>query len=213
MEILSHSERTRHSERSEESQLQKDVSPTAQHDRQTDELFSALDANGVILFSKKGDSYRFSFTDQSGKTVILQPEDALSIFRAEREEKCFEVGDSFYALYEKAKNDSGIVRKSKTNSKTAQEAQGVLQFIKSRAQNESDREYISSVMKVLSLDSLPLYYQKQIKNADASSKNAVQEIRDIVPEVYLESLIEKDNKVGAEPETILLAEELTEEHK
>lgn len=68
-------------------------------------------------------------------------------------------------------------------------------------------------MKVLSLDSLPLYYQKQIKNADAGSQNAVQEIRDIVPEVYLESLIEKDNKVGTEPETILLAEELSEENK
>ncbi|MBR0098994.1 MAG: hypothetical protein IJP90_04695 [Treponema sp.] len=64
------------------------------------------------------------------------------------------------------------------------------------------------MMKVLALDSLPLYYQKQIKNVDAASQNAVQEIKQILPEVYLESLIEKDNKVGSESETILLAEEL-----
>ncbi|MCR5763564.1 MAG: hypothetical protein K6G00_09310 [Treponema sp.] len=179
----------------------------------TDSLFADLDSNGVVLFSKKGDSYRFAFTDKSGKTAILQPQNALSIFKASKDEKSLEVSDSFYALYEKAKNDSGIVRKSHTNSKTAQESQSVLQFIKQHSQNESDKEYISSVMKVLSLDSLPLYYQKQIKNVDAGSQNAVQEIKAIIPEVYLDSLIEKDNKIGSEAETILLAEELTGELK
>ena len=177
----------------------------------SDSLFSDLDTSEVLLFSKKGDSYRFAFTDKSGKTAILQPQDALNIFKASKDEKGFEVSDSFYALYEKAKNDSGIVRKSHTNSKTVQEAQSVLQFIKTHAQNENDKEYISCVMKVLALDSLPLYYQKQIKNVDAASQNAVQEIKEILPEVYLESLIEKDNKVGSQSETILLVEELNGE--
>ena len=39
-------------------------------------------------------------------------------------------------------------------------------------------------------------------------EDGIQQIKAFLPENYIETLLEKDGKVGSEPETILLAEEI-----
>ena len=212
-DILRHSAKFRHSdvpchsERSEESQLQKDVSPTAQHDRQTNELFDGIKEKGVLLFSRKGDAYRFCFTALDGSTVMVNPQAALSIFKAKKEERGERVSDAFYALYERAKSESGVVKTTKQKSKNAQEAQAAILFLKKFAKSESEKEYLSALQEVISWDSIPTYYMKQISSLKPSD-SVLSELKEIISENYLETLIDKDNKVGSEPETVLLAEEL-----
>ena len=69
------------------------------------DVFAGLSSRGVLLFSKKGDSYRFVFTDQAGNTRLLPASYALPCFKAEIEESAQPISDDFYALYEKAKAD------------------------------------------------------------------------------------------------------------
>lgn len=175
---------------------------------QDDELFTGIQQKGVLLFSKKGDSYRFGFTSLDGKSVMLNPENALALFEAKPDEKGEKVSDSFYPIYEKAKQSSGHVNQTKQNSKNIQDALSTVAILKNNIQDKNDKEYLEGVRNVISWDTVPLYYMKQIAKINASKNGALEELKQIVPESYLETLIEKNNKVGSESETVLLAEEI-----
>lgn len=175
---------------------------------QDDELFTGIQQKGVLLFSKKGDSYRFSFTSLDGKSVMLNPENALALFEAKPDEKGEKVSDSFYPVYEKAKQSSGHVKQTRQNSKNIQEALSAVTMLKNKAEDKNDKEYLEGVRNVISWDSIPLYYMKRIAKIDAAKDGAFEELKQIIPENYLETLIEKNSKVGSESETVLLAEEM-----
>ena len=177
-------------------------------DSESQELFGDIEEKGVLLFSKKGDAYRFCFTAQDGSTVTVNPQAALTLFKASKKDEGLAVSDGFYALYERAKQMSGIVKKSKQKSKTAQEAIGTLAILKNKAKTEQEKEYVKSVQDVISWDSIPTYYMRQIAKLNPAASTALSELKEIVPDNYLETIIEKDGKVGSEPETVLLAEEL-----
>lgn len=172
------------------------------------ELFDGIQEKGVLLFSRKGDAYRFCFTAQDGSTIKINPQQALSLFRATKNDKGQAVSDGFYKMYEKAKAESGIVRTSKQKSKTAQEAFGILTVMKNKAQNESDKEYLKSLCDAISWDSIPAYYIKKIARLNPTSNDALAETKAIIPDSYLITILEKDRKIDSEPETVLLAEEL-----
>ena len=180
----------------------------AKQDLLNQELFNGIQEKGVLLFSKKGDAFRFCFTAQDGSTAMITPQQALALFRATKKDSGFAVSDGFYVMYEKAKAESGVVKKSRQKSKNAQESLAVLAQLKNKAGSETDKEYISSIQSVISWDSIPAYYMKQISRLNPHLTTAFEELKMIVPDDYLETLIEKDSKVGSEPETILLAEEL-----
>lgn len=180
----------------------------AKQDLLNQELFNNIKEKGVLLFSKKGDAYRFCFTAQDGSTMMVNPQLALTLFRASQKDEGFAVSDGFYSMYEKAKAESGVVKKSKQKSKIAQEAFAILTILKNKAKTEQEKEYIKSVQDVISWDSIPTYYMKQIARLNPTVSSALSELKEIVPNNYLETIIEKDSKVGSEPETILLAEEL-----
>lgn len=171
------------------------------------ELFTDLKDKGVILFSKKGDAFRFSFTDYTGETFMISPEQALTLFKSTKDDKGEKVGDGFYSLYEKSKSESGLVKTSKSKSKNVQEALAYLRMIKTKCTSDDDIEYISAVTNVISWDAIPLYYLKQITRLKPSELN-VSSIKEIISDTYLDTLVNKYNKIGSEPETILLAEEL-----
>lgn len=180
----------------------------AKQDLLNQEFFNGIQEKGVLLFSKKGDAFRFCFTAQDGSTAMITPQQALALFRATKKDSGFTVSDGFYVMYEKAKAESGVVKKSRQKSKNAQESLAVLAQLKNKAGSETDKEYISSIQSVISWDSIPAYYMKQISRLNPHLTTAFEELKMIVPDDYLETLIEKDSKVGSEPETILLAEEL-----
>ncbi len=173
-----------------------------------DDLFSELSGSGVLLFSKKGDAYRFCWAGHNGGTVILNPLQALNIFKATKDEQPIDVSDKFYPLYEEAKRMSGIVKSVKSKSKNVQEAIGLIEKLLRVIKNENESKYLKAVREVISLDSLPMYYLKELTKMSYSNPDIIKQIQSILPENYIETLLEKDSRVGSEPETILLAEEI-----
>lgn len=172
------------------------------------ELFDDIQEKGVLLFSKKGDAYRFCFTSLDGSTMMISPQQALTLFKAVKDDKGEAVSDGFYSLYEKAKTESGNVRASKIKSKSVQEALSVITVMKSKAKNDSEKEYLKSLLDVIAWDSVPLFYIKKIAKLNPMNAESFLEIKQLIPNNYLITILKKDSKIGAEPETILLAEEL-----
>ena len=179
----------------------------------TTELFPGAEKRGVILFSKKGDALRFCFTDESGKSDVASPLGGISLFKASFEEKAFPVTESFYPLYEKTKAQSGISTEKTVRSKNLIELNSKILFLKKELTkipgNESDISYLENLRRITStLDSLPLYYTRQLLDIEIrEAKTVVAEFRNIVPDNYIKTIIEKDEKVLNETETILLSEQ------
>jgi hypothetical protein len=176
-------------------------------------LIEDLDEKGVLLFSKKGDSYRFSFTDISGKSALFSAQMGLSSFKAKEDEKPCEVTEGFYDMYNRARNKSGMDIEKSTRSKNVQELdQKVLYLVnevKWLNQKSENLEYLNRLRTILNdLDSLPLYYIHSLLDISLSdSEFALNEFKNIVNEDYLDTILEKDHQIVNEPETILLSEQ------
>ncbi len=180
----------------------------AKQDLLAQELFEDIKEKGVLLFSKKGDAFRFCFAAQDGSTTMVSPQQALTLFKSKKDEKGDKVSDAFYPMYEKAKSESGVVKSAAKNGTTNQEACRILFFLKGKATKETDSEYLESIINVISWDSIPEFYARKISHIKPNDTDALEQIKEIIPASYLNSLIEKEHKIGSEPETILLAEEL-----
>ena len=169
-----------------------------------------LKDKGVLLFSKKGDSYRFSFASNGGDTQALLPQQALPMFRAKIDEKAERVSDDFYTLYETAKTASGKV--NKTSKKYSKNVQNVLGGIKSvKDANDDEKEYLEELKKVIEWGSISEgYVNKASKEFRKNNTTAelVAAIKQIIRYHHLDAIIKKESDIDSEPETILLAEEL-----
>ena len=110
-------------------------------------------------------------------------------------------------MYENAKQKSGFVKVSKSNSKTARAAIDLISFLLKNVTDNNTKEYLKAVKEIISLDGMPVYYLQQIAKIHPNNNDTIFELKTIVPENYLSVLIEKNNKIGSEPELILLAEE------
>ena len=118
--------------------------------------------------------------------MMVNPQQALTLFKANADEQGEPVSDAFYAMYEKAKAESGIVKTSAQRSKTSQEAIRVLNFLKKNVKTESDIEYLQAVRNVISWDSIPQFYTKKISNLRPDDKDVFEQLK--------EMLAEKENK-------------------
>ena len=171
------------------------------------EYFRPIHDNGVLLFTRKGDSFRFSSDDE--ETDVLPPQQALAIFKSSSEEVGFPVTDEFYLKYQKAKDASGLVKNTAMRSKNLQEANKVLTLLKRLPLSQLDKDYLDSVMKTVNLDSVSTFNLKKIKRIDITNpKEAMKELRGIISEEFIQSVLEKIAKIGSEPEIILLSEEM-----
>ncbi len=172
----------------------------------TEELFSDLQNRGVLLFSRKGDSFRFCFAAEDGRVSLLSPETALNSFKASKSEKGSAVSSDFYPLFEKARFENGG-KETRQNSKTIQEALNVLNMLSQRYTEKGDREYLDSLRKVVRWDSVSLFALKKIASVNPTKGDALEKIREAVPESAMEAVLEKNSHVGCEQETVLLVEE------
>jgi superfamily II DNA or RNA helicase len=179
----------------------------------TDDLFPDAEKKGVLVFSKKGDALRFSFTDENGFSRVNSPFVGISLFKAMRDEKAIPVNEKYYPLYEKAKAQSGISTEKSNRSKNTLELNNKINFLKDNFKNiaasENEISYLEKLRKVSGmLDSLPLYYTRQLLDVEIGDVNTIlSEFKNLVPEEYLNTIIEKDEKIMNETETILLSEQ------
>jgi superfamily II DNA/RNA helicase len=177
------------------------------------ELFEGADKKGVLLFSEKGDSYRFSFADENGGSSVLSAFEGISLFKTTRDEKALPVNDSFYPLYERAKGSSGVSAEKSSHSKNVTALIINIKYLikqLSAVDGESGNiDYLKNLMKITGeLDSLPLYYIRQLLDVDIQNiAKAVAEFKDIVAEEYLSIILEKDDKIVNKIESIILSEQ------
>ncbi len=184
---------------------QKDISDIIK-DEKIQDLFSVELNKGVLLFSKKGDSYRFCFAKGTNDVLMLSPQQAISLFESGKEEQSKKVSENFYALYENAKKYSGVTKDEELKG-TTRNAYGKLKYlIEHYLTNEQDKTYLNLIQKVIELKSIPLIYLKKIATLKID-ENVIKELKSIVSEKYIDTLIQKNNDIKTEPETILLAEE------
>ena len=170
------------------------------------EYFKPLHDNGVFLFTRKGDSFRFSSDDD--EIDVLPPQQALALFKAKPEEEGFEVTDEFYLKYQKAKESSGLVKTSVKRTKSLQDANKVLVVLRKRHLTQIDKDYLDSVIKTVNFDCISLFNLKRIKRIDPISSEAIKELREIVSEEFIQSVLDKITKIESEPEVVLLSEEM-----
>jgi superfamily II DNA or RNA helicase len=179
----------------------------------TEELFPDAENKGVLLFSKKGDALRFNITNENGSNNVMSPKQGISLFKALPDEKALPVTEKFYPLYEKTKSHSGINMEKTSHSKNVMELNSKIMFLKKQLTNNSENlqniAYLDNLRKITAtLDSLPLYYIKQLLDIDIDDvSNAISEFKNIVPENYITTILDKDNRIVNEVETILLSEQ------
>jgi superfamily II DNA or RNA helicase len=176
----------------------------------TRELFENADQKGVLLFSEKGDAYRFCFADENGGAMLLPPLAGLSFFRAAKDEKALPVTEGFYPLYEKAKGMSGRSAEKTSNSRNIVDIVNKINLIRNNpAVSLDDKKYLDDIRKVAGeLNALPLYYIRQLLDVDIGDMaDAMIEFKNIVTEEYVSAIIEKDNKIMNETENIILSEQ------
>ncbi|MDR1896453.1 MAG: SWF/SNF helicase family protein, partial [Prevotellaceae bacterium] len=176
-------------------------------------LFEGYGDRGVLLFSEKGNLYRFCFVDETGKGTILPPYVGLSLFKADKEEKPYPVTEGFYPLYQTAKSKSGIYPENTSRSKNIaaldKNIHYILKILSEKPGNDENKEYLGKLLRVVNeLESLPLFYIKELLKVEIKEpEKSVIEYNRIANEEYVNSIIEKDNQILNEAEIILLAEQ------
>jgi superfamily II DNA or RNA helicase len=173
------------------------------------ELFTGSDEKGVLLFSKKGDTYRFTVTDANGANCVLSASEGLSLFKASPDEKALPVMEDFYYLYERAKGFSGVVSEKTGYSKNLTKLINKIRFLKKSSLAEEDRLYLDNLQKAAAeLNALPLYFIRQLLDLDlGDTSKTITEFKTIVTQNYLATILGKDSKIMNETETILLSEQ------
>jgi superfamily II DNA or RNA helicase len=176
----------------------------------TADLFPNAGAKGVLVFSRKGADYRFTFVNGNGENVLLSPYEGVSLFKASSNEKALEVTKEFYPLYEQAKSFSGAVSERTGLSKNIVALNNKIMFMKKNLPADSGSiDYLENLRKTaVSLGALPLYYIKRLLDVDIKDvETAVAEFKNIVGRNYIDIIIKKDDSVLRNDEAIILAEQ------
>jgi hypothetical protein len=177
------------------------------------ELFPNDDKKGVLIFSEKGGAYRFSFCGENGGSYIVSAQDGIALFKAEPEEKALELTDGFYPLYERAKTTNAANTEKTALSKNITALNDKINYLLKQLRqskgNVNDIEYFTNLSNVaVKLESLPLFYIRTLLDVDiADASAALAEFKSLVNEEYIDTILEKDNKIMNTVETILLAEQ------
>jgi superfamily II DNA or RNA helicase len=177
------------------------------------ELFPNDGKKGVLVFSEKSGAYRFSFCGEKGGSRIVSARDGIELFKAEPEEKALELTDGFYPLYERAKTASAANTEKTALSKNItalnDKINYLLRQLRQSKGNTKDIEYLANLSTVaVKLESLPLFYIRALLDVDIADANAaIAEFKYLVDEEYIDTILEKDNKIMNTVETILLAEQ------
>ena len=158
---------------------------------------------GVLMFGRKGDDFVFKIGDAMTTPVMIPAEEAIALFEAEKDEKHVDLSHDFDVVYQKVKASlfSGDV--TERNEKDQLNA---LAKIKILMKNQLlPKDYMSDLIQVIKADALSGYeirYINQLAPKDAE-KLPLQ-----ISTEYLARIIDSQNKVDDNEETLILSEEL-----
>ena len=158
---------------------------------------------GVLSFGKKGNDFVFKIGSKDETPTMLPAEEALALFKADKDEQPVELSKDFDEVYQRVKSS----------------------LFKNEVQERNDKELVNAVAKIKVLTKakiLPKDYLCDLKTvikADALSgyeirfinqltlKDAALLPQKITPE-YIARIVSSQNKVDDGEETLIMSEEL-----
>ncbi len=179
------------------------------------------DHKGALVFSKKGDVAIFSFCDTDTKEVKnLTYEEAINLFRADKEDDNRELSANFFDCYEKIKEKMREYSSALHNDNTTKQAMKALSQIETKIRqsnytNSQNKDYLSKLRQLVQEHAFSSNKAKlkQIGKAGERVQNndnlddIFAELQKKIPNYYLEELMEQYNKEKSEVKDIVLSEE------
>ncbi len=166
------------------------------------------DEDGVLLFARKGKEYVFKLTKPEGESTNLTSAKGLELFEAELQEDPHEVSKVFDKVYQIAKSNLFITKTVMTKDKGKKDAIAKLKLLKKDFSQY--RDYLEDLVYVAEkLDALPERYLKMIRAI--SIDTIEQDMNSFIDEVsttYLSKIIDREQAIANEKESLIIAEEL-----
>lgn len=156
-------------------------------------------SQGIVIFGKRGDECVFKYAQEEDGGEALLPEQALPIFKAKKSEKAFVTSQDFYKVYNSLKK-SLFGGKDAPLSKMRGKALAKVKAWSAET-DETHNEYLELLQKVIEIDGLPDY-------AQITNSKSLEGVQNKISLSYLERILDASEKIDAEPENVILAEEL-----
>lgn len=163
------------------------------------------DKKWVLLFAKKGNNLLFQFYDnKTQEPDLISLEDAFDMFKAEIDEKATDVSKNFYTAYSKLKEDITKWLKIQALNRKEKEALDKAKLIF----QETKDPYFQTLIKVIELRSLPLYYMKTLRKVTQDGfKEQILELKRKLSEQYLRKIIDIANSYDEEGQELIITQE------
>ena len=123
----------------------------------------------------------------------------MPIFKAKKSEKAFVTSQDFYKVYNSLKK-SLFGGKDAPLSKMRGKALAKVKAWSAET-DETHNEYLELLQKVIEIDGLPDY-------AQITNSKSLEGVQNKISLSYLERILDASEKIDAEPENVILAEEL-----
>ena len=168
--------------------------------------------SGVVAFAKKSGNYIFAFGDTPETVQIVSPQVALPLFDDTRDdEKPFSTSINFEPIYKMAKEHIFKENtKAPIDSKRRQDALNKVKLLSEMYPQAKDL-CIDLIRVIKDLDGFPTGVLKEMADLKIDRANldgALQTLRDLVPNKYLESIFQTADRANDHGKLIVLSEEL-----
>jgi superfamily II DNA/RNA helicase len=164
--------------------------------------------SGVLVFGQKGGEYSFKFGSNEGDIKTIPVQEAIPMFKAEKNEESKKTSDEFENIYKSVKDE---LFNTKTKFSKKGKAADVVNKVDAMRDElpKSEEKYLEKLYKVIKeLDSLPTRYEKFIKNIEKEELDEMfEQLKEEVPLEYLSQIIEKSQQIQEGEETLILTEE------
>jgi len=167
------------------------------------------DKDGLIVFSKKGDTPRFVFMEKDEKVKNIDHIAAFKIFEANENEKYIPFDKKYESRYEKIKSrlfeESPINPPSKKKKKIIEKLQKI-------SETSKYSDYVQSMYKVVKdLDALTPLQLKLIKSiGELSFDKNIKKIEELIPHKLLKNFLNKYNEIQLKKDALIITEQLND---
>ena len=165
--------------------------------------------NGLLIFSKKGDIPRFIFSDKDKNIKNIIPTDAFKLFEAKPNEKHINFDKKYDSLYEEIRlqilADQKILPPNKKKKK-------IIDKLELLSRESRHKDYYTNMYKVVKeLDGLTKLHLKTIdKISQSSSDKNIKEIKKLIPEQLLKSLLRAYTEVELKKDALIITEQIND---
>jgi len=160
---------------------------------------------GVLIFAKKGAECIFKFASSTSENITLSSEQAINLFEADISEASVKMSSKFEKIYQYLKQN--IFSKKEQVSLDTGERESISKLNTLKIKFPDKKDYFQDLINIIrNYGSLPEIYAKELRAVEVSEQG-INELRQKVPDKYINRILKKINKIDEEEEILILAEE------